>query len=43
MAIAIPNWCRSRFRGDADHCSDGKPISFRRFSEWSSPSSELFY
>jgi hypothetical protein len=28
MAIAIPKSCRSRFRDDGDHCSDGKPISF---------------
>jgi hypothetical protein len=33
MAITIPNGCRSRFRDDGDHDSDGKPITFRRFSE----------
>src|SRR3954453_23597374 len=27
MAIAIPRSCRSRFRADGDHCSDGKPIT----------------
>jgi hypothetical protein len=43
MAIAIPKSCRSRFRDDGDHCSDGKPISFRRSSEWRSASSESFY
>jgi len=42
MAIAIPKLCRSRFRDDGDHCSDGKPIRFRRFSEWRSASSESF-
>jgi hypothetical protein len=42
MAIAIPNSCGSRFRDDGDHCSDGKPISFRRSSEWRSASSESF-
>jgi len=42
MAIAIPNSCRSRFRDDGDHCSDGKPITFRRSSEWRSASSESF-
>jgi hypothetical protein len=33
MAITIPNSCRSRFRVDGDRHSDGKPITFRRFSE----------
>ena len=42
MAITIPNSCRSRFRDDGDHCSDGKPISFWRSSEWRSASSESF-
>jgi hypothetical protein len=42
MAITIPNSCRSRFRDDGDHCSDGKPITFRRSSEWRSASSESF-
>jgi len=28
MMIAIPRWCRSRFRADGDHYSGGKPISF---------------
>ena len=43
MAIAIPKSCRSRFRDDGDHCSDGKPITFRPSSEWRSASSESFY
>jgi hypothetical protein len=43
MAIAIPKSCRSRFRDDGDHCSDGKPITFRLSSEWRSTSSESFY
>jgi hypothetical protein len=42
MAIAIPNSCRSAFRDDGDHCSDGKPITFRPTSEWRSASSESF-
>jgi hypothetical protein len=42
MAITIPNSCRSRFRDDGDHCSDGKPITFRWSSEWRSASSESF-
>ena len=42
MAIAIPKSCRSRFRADGDHHSDGKPITFRRSSEWRSASSESF-
>jgi hypothetical protein len=28
MAITVPRPCRSRFRADGDHCSDGKPITF---------------
>jgi hypothetical protein len=43
MAIAIPKSCRSRFRDDGDHCSDGKPITFRPSSEWRSASPESFY
>jgi hypothetical protein len=43
MAITIPKSCRSRFRDDGDRCSDGKPITFRRSSEWRSASSESFY
>src|ERR1035438_7385206 len=27
MAISVPNCCRSRFRSDADQCSELKPIS----------------
>jgi hypothetical protein len=42
MAIAIPTSCRSRFRDDGDHYSDGKPISFRWSPEWRSVSSESF-
>jgi hypothetical protein len=30
------------FRDDGDHCSDGKPITFRPTSEWRSASSESF-
>jgi hypothetical protein len=43
MAIAIPKSCRSRFRDDGDHYSDGKPITFRLSSERRSASSESFY
>jgi hypothetical protein len=42
MAIAIPKSCRSRFRDDGDHYSDGKPITFRRPPEWRSASAESF-
>jgi hypothetical protein len=38
--------CRARGSGcqdDGDHCSDGKPITFRRSSERRSASSESFY
>ena len=42
MTIAIPKSCRSRFRADGDHDSGGKPITFRRSSEWRSASSESF-
>jgi len=41
MAIAIPSGCRSRFRDDGDHHSDGKPISFRWVSEQWSPWSDF--
>jgi dUTP pyrophosphatase len=42
MPIASPKSCRSRFRDNGDHYSDGKPISFRRSPEWRSASSESF-